>query len=481
MPEPGQARPFSFIVFGASGSLARLKIFPALYELRHKGRMPAAYTIVGYARTPIGEADFRRQFAESVKAHIPYCDRSILEDLLSHVHYAAGQYNSEADYRRLLAQLKSWENGDEMQRIAYLSVPPSAFDDVFQNCGAVGFDTEAGKLRLIIEKPLGYDLGSARQLQDTLHRCFQSDQIFLLDHYLGKEAVANLLSLRYANTMIAALMNRTFVSHVQISALEIKDIEGRAGYFDNVGILRDMIQSHVLQTLTVLAMSLPENETAEEIHKQKLELLQSIRIPDIPSSVVRGQYAGYADEKGVPPGSQTETFAALRLELDHPLWKGIPVFLRSGKALKRHWTGVVVEFKPHCGRCAHQGLPPNRLVFQIQPDQQIGFHLLTKKSGKTFDFSELETGRTLYCSEDCLSEHAKLLLDTLDGNQDLFLDFKEVFEAWKVVDPIQETCNKMRDRQCDLWTYPKGSYGPDAANALIAREGFAWYNPETAT
>jgi len=463
---------FTFILFGASGSLAKLKIFPALYDLEKEKRMPKDYQIVGFARTPMTAESFRAFFADAIRTQEKNVDEKALSSLLEHVHYFTGNYDEEKSYRDFLRTLKTLEKDPSRVRMAYFSVPPSAFTDIFENLAAVNFNTRKAPLRLVIEKPFGYDLASAKLLKKTLQKNFKPEQLYLLDHYLGKEAVSNLLSLRYANSILTSLFTKEYVSNIQITAMEDKDIEGRANYFDNVGIVRDMVQSHLLQVLAYLTMFAPRDKTPQAIHHEKARLLKSIVL----GPVVRGQYDTYTKEKGIPKDSQTETYAAIKLALKHPLWKGVPIYIRSGKNLKQKWTAVVIEFKPRRAQRETPGLPANRIVIQIQPYEKIEFHLLTKLGGKTFDFHDLTTGRPIYCSGDCLVEHGRLLLEVIEGNQALFLDFEEIFAAWRVIDPLQKACNIKREKHCELHLYKKGSFGPKAADGLIEEDGFTWFN-----
>ncbi len=458
---------FTLFIFGASGSLAKLKLFPSIYELVREKRMPKNFKIVGYARTPMTNAEFRTFFESAVRKAEKEIDEKALKRLLKNVHYFTGQYDDEKDYKRFHRELKKIEKDTNRVRIAYFSVPPSAFDAIFKCLGKVNFNTKKSPLRLVIEKPFGYNLKSAKRLRRRLLKYFKHDQIFLLDHYLGKEAVSNLLSLRYANSVITTLMHNKFVSNIQIISMEDKDIEGRSNYFDHVGILRDMVQSHLLQILTYLTMFAPKKRTTKAIHHEKARILNSIRIKNPKKSFIRGQYKGYRKESGIPADSQTETYAAIKLQLKHPLWKGVPIYLQSGKSLKQKWTAIVVEFKPRWAQREHGELSPNRLVIQLQPYEKIEFFLLTKLGGKTFEFHELTTGRPIYCSGDCLAEHGRLLLDVIAGKQGHFLNFEEVFAAWKVIDPLQNLCNRMRKKHCHLEVYEKGSLGPKSANKLI--------------
>lgn len=468
---------FTLVLFGASGSLAKLKLFPALYELEKEKRMPKDYAIMGYARTPMSDAAFRQFFAESIRKQDKNVDEKALQRILKHLHYFTGPYDDLESYKNCLNTLKKIEKDSRRVRMAYFSVPPSVFPDIFKNLAATPWGTRAAPLRLIIEKPFGYDYSSAQALKKSLQKNFKPEQIFLLDHYLGKEAVSNLLSLRYANSILTTLLSHQYVANIQITAMEDKDIEGRSNYFDNVGIVRDMVQSHLLQVLAYLTMYAPKKKTADAIHHEKARILKSIVIRELENSVIRGQYQGYTKEKGIPATSQTETYAALKLFLKHPLWKDVPIYIRSGKSLKQKWTAVVIEFSPRRAQRDTPNLPPNRIVIQIQPYEKIEFHLLTKLGGKTFDFHDLTTGRPIYCSGDCLVEHGRLLLDVISGDQGLFLNFEEIFAAWRVIDPLQKSCDIQRRKHCELHVYKKGSFGPKAADELIESDGFEWFNP----
>ena len=257
---------FTLFIFGASGSLAQLKLFPALYELVKEGRMPKDFKIVGYARTEMSDDAFRNLFEASVRKAEPNIDEAAMKKLLANVFYFSGQYDEQKDYARFLKRLRELEKETDRVRLAYFSVPPSVFPDIFKNLAATNFNTKRSPLRLVIEKPFGYDLRSAKKLKKLLDRQFKPEQVYLLDHYLGKEAVSNLLSLRYANSILTNLFSHEYVSNIQISALEERDIEGRANYFDHVGILRDMVQSHLLQIIAYLTMFAPKERTGEAIH-----------------------------------------------------------------------------------------------------------------------------------------------------------------------------------------------------------------------
>ncbi|MEK7544673.1 MAG: glucose-6-phosphate dehydrogenase [Patescibacteria group bacterium] len=463
---------FTLIVFGASGSLAKLKIFPSIYQLFLEKRLPVNYKVVGYARSAMTNEQFREDFREAVVKKYKDVDQKILNQVLENVSYVQGQYDQKGDFENLKKELEKEEKTEHV-RIAYLAIPPSVFDAVIENIALVNFNTESSTLRLILEKPLGYNLESAKLLKKKLFKFFEKEQIYLLDHYLGKEAVFNVLSLRYANAILARLIQGKYIKNIQISGLESVGVEGRANYFDHVGTLRDMIQSHMFQILAFLTMNLPEEIDEFTIHREKENLLRSIKIKDLESSVIRGQYAGYTSEEGVQKNSRTETFAALKVFIDHQDWHGIPIYLRSGKKLKKQWSAIVIEFKHLPLQRNQEKLSTNKLVIQLQPGEKIEFQLLTKKGGAELDFHELVTGRAIYCSGDCLEEHGKLLLECIKGNRLLFLGFEEVEASWKVIDPVLDHFEKSEK---EAHKYEPGTSGPKEADDWIAKDGFQWFN-----
>ncbi len=470
-------KPLTVTVFGASGSLAKLKIFPSIYELYHKKRLNPKFCLLGYSRTRMSTEEFRETFKASVRKHIDYVDEKKLENLTSKVHYFGGQYDNPEDFRKFETFFNDKKPNGENIHVAYLSVPPSVFSNIAKNLGNTGLNN-AKMLRVIVEKPFGYDLESAKKLKKVLYKSFKPVQIFLLDHYLGKESVINLISLRYANPMISALMDRNLISNIQVNALEKVDVDGRGSYFDDVGTIRDMIQSHIIQIISFFAMDLPTHETSEKIIKEKTKLIKALKLKDIDKNVVRGQFTGYKDLDGVSKKSQTETYAAIKMEIDRPKWKGIPIYMRTGKAINQQWTSVVVEFKVDCDRCEKQKNPPNRIVFQLQPYQKIEFHMLTKLGGETFDFHSLTTGQAIQCVGDCLSEHGRLFLEAVSNRKALFLDFEQIFSAWKIIDRIKHSTKDSNGKCCKLNSYSKNSFGPKQADKLIERDGFKWLNPE---
>lgn len=454
---------FTFIIFGASGDLAQLKIFPAIYQLALEKRLPVDFQIIGFARTKFSNTVFRKLFEKAVKKRIKDVDLKVMNELLEKVSYIQGQYNNEKDFEKIKAQ----HAGRHLKKIqiAYLAVPPVVFSSIIENLGKIQF-----KGRIIIEKPVGWDLQSAKKLKLVLRENFEKDQIYLLDHYLGKEGVFNVLSLRYANAILARLIQGKYIKNIQINGLESIGIEGRPSY-DNVGCLRDMIQSHLFQILSFLTMNLPEEITTETIHREKENLINYLKIKDLKNSVIRGQYESYTKEKGITGKSTTETFVAMRVFLDHQDWHEIPIYLRSGKKMKKQWTSIVIEFKPLPLQRRQKKLEPNKLIIQLQPEQKIEFHLLTKMGGSSMDYVNLATGKTIYCSGDCVDPHGRLILETIKGNRLLFLCFEEVLSSWRVLDPVLKL---FEQNQIPLHKYKDGTMGPKEADTWMQKNRDQW-------
>lgn len=464
---------FSLIVFGASGALAKEKIFPSLYEMALEGRLEKEYKVFGFARTKMSSEDFRNEFIESVEKKIDRPDMKILRELAENCFYFAGDYGNSQDYSDFLKYVESIElNQKDRVRLAYFSVPPLVFDSIIQGLGKV-FKKSSIPLRLILEKPFGSDLKSAKELKDLINSYFDPSEYYLLDHYLGKEGVFNLLALRYANPIFSFLLQGKYISNIQISALEDAGLENRAGYFDAVGTLKDMIQSHLFQILAFLTMNVPRQFDSDLVHKMKTLALDTMYFDAEKSHVVRAQYEGYKQEKGVLPDSKTETYVVLKLGLDSPEWHNVPIYLRTGKKLAKKWTGVVIEFKPHQNQQKLGIETVNRLLIQIQPQEKVEFYMYTKRSGEELDFVPLTTGKPIYCSGDCTNEHSRLLLEAIRGDKLLFLEFSEIFESWKITDKVADLFAK---DSVALNKYMSKDYGPVEANELLAQDGFEWFN-----
>jgi glucose-6-phosphate 1-dehydrogenase len=475
--------PFSLALFGASGHLAKLKIYPALYTLAIKKRFPADFAIVGYARSEMNDDAFRKLVEEAIHAQMPEVNKKTLAEFLKHVHYVQGQYDSTKDFEKLAAKMTELEKGwKETVRLGYLSIPPTVFTSVVENICKGGVHDKAKQFRIIVEKPVGHDAKSFEDVAAELHRCFKDEEIYLLDHYLGKEAVRNVYYLRFANPIIERLLKNSLIHHVEVTASESSGLEGRAGYFDAAGTFRDMFQSHLLMITSLLSMHTKDND--DGIRDARFAALNQLYLPpasDLNDVVLQGQYTagtargeaviGYLDEEGVAPKSRANTYAALKLQSRESRWQGVPFFLRSGKRLGKKETRISIQFlEPHA---VGEGSAPNRLDMILQGEAGMRMHLQTKIGGTTPSFRPLVMEDPLVCMGDCLPEHGQLLLEAIHGKPTWFLSFEEVRAAWRLVDPILHHLEK---KSTPLYAYSAGSHGPDEADAWIAKDGATWMN-----
>lgn len=472
--------PFSFILFGASGHLAKLKIYPALYVLALKNRLPDQYAIVGYARSDMDDDSFRALVKESITMHVDGVKQDLLDEFLSHVHYVRGQYDKEEDFKALASRLdeleRDWNN---QARLAYFSVPPSVFADVSRNLCRGGVHKNGIDFRAIVEKPVGHDLDSFEEIHDQLTECFDEEEIYLLDHYLGKEAVRNVYYLRFANPVLERLLKNTLIHYVEVTAFESAGIENRAGYFENTGTFRDMFQSHLLMVMSLLTMRL--REETESFRVSLTNALEQVYIPPaktLDDVVLQGQYTaghiqeeeiGYRQEKGVAGDSRTNTYAALKLFSRTSRWQGVPFFLRSGKRLAKKETRISIVFQEP--QKVGEGSTKNRLDIILQGEAGMRLHLQTKMGGVEPVFRPLVLSDPLVCYGDCLPEHGMMLLEAIHGHRQWFLNFEDVRHAWRLIDPLQAHLDKP---DTPLYEYPAGSHGPEQAQDWIADDGFEW-------
>lgn len=474
--------PFSFILFGASGNLAKLKIYPALYTLSLKKRLPENYNIVGYARTAMTCDEFRALVAESIKKDMIEVNPKTLHEFLSHVQYQTGKYDAEADFKALGTLLDTLEQGwTKHIRLAYLSIPPEVIYSILKNLCAADIDKHDGQFRCILEKPVGSDLESFRKIKKQLTECLKPDEIYLLDHYLGKEAVRNIYYLRLANPIFEHLLTNALVQHVEITASEPMGIEGRAGYFEHTGMLRDWFQSHLLMMMSALTMSLKDSDN--ELLGSRHEALSQIKLPgnNMEDLVLQGQYTagtlgsksmiGYKDEEGVAPDSRVHTFAAMKLQTEDQLWKGVPFYLRAGKRMTKKETRISLQFK-ELRKNTGKNMTPNRLDIILIGEAGMRIVLQTKVGGTEPMFRPLILEDPLVCVGDCLPEHGLLLLEAIHGKKDWFLTFEEVELAWKLIDPVQKYLD---DAKTPLYTYAAGSDGPAEAKEWIEHDGIDWF------
>ncbi len=510
--------PCLIVIFGASGDLTRRKLIPALYDLFCADLLPKNFAIVGVSRSPFSDDAYREKVEPMARQFANDFAVDSWRAFVQRLHYhAADSTNSDniPGLKQRMAELAGEHNtGDNV--LYYLSVGPSLYDDIIENLGRHDMVTE-GKAwcsldrdnrawqRIVVEKPFGSDPASAAHLNRVLGRVFEEEDTYRIDHYLGKETVQNLLVFRFANAIFEPIWNRQYIDHVQITAAETVGVEGRGGYYDSGdgGAMRDMIQSHLLQVLAVVAMEPPVSMRADDVRAEKNKSLAAARIPtpgDVPSIAVRGQYGpgtvdgdsvvGYREEEGVSKQSQTDTYAALQVYLDTWRWQGVPFCVRSGKRMPRKLTEVVITFKPtphslfrdlSAGADAR---PPNRIVINIQPDE--GIHL--RFEGKVPGLSEGRGAqgmkiKSVNMAFDLVQEfggeppqaYSTLLLDALEGDQTLFKHRDEIERAWQLVQPVLDYWDE--HPQNDLPNYAAGTWGPKSADDMLGRDGRAWHKP----
>lgn len=481
----------TFVLFGSTGDLAKRKIFPALYNLFLDHKLPSSFSMISLGRKPFTDAEFQAYVEHSIDtfSRRKPDHRSRIEPFLSSIRYYALDVSDKEGYRGLLklVQEREKELGIGENRMFYLSVAPEFFDIIASRLKESGLGDVQGWKRLIIEKPFGHDLLSARKLNEDLSRSFEEDEIYRIDHYLGKPMVQNLETLVSSNPAMKALWSNQYIANIQITASETVGVEERAGYYEGAGAIRDMFQNHMLQLLMMTAMHLPTQMTEQNIRNQKMNLLRSLRPvskEEAVHHVVRGQYGAgeiqgqkvraYREEPGVNPVSMTDTFVAARLWIDDYFWKGVPIYIRTGKRMKEKSTQIVIEFKDRLKEpqgTARNDSTPNLLTIQINPDEKITLQLNGRnpRSGQpepfTLDFS---------MPADQLPEAYELLIfDALRGDATFFAHWEEVELAWKWVQPVLDA---FEDQLLPLHTYPSGSYGPAAVDALVEEQGFHWWH-----
>jgi glucose-6-phosphate 1-dehydrogenase len=487
-------RPCCFVIFGATGDLARRKLMPALFRLTAKKILPPECCIVGAGRTALSDAEYRESIRASLEAEaMKDVPSSAWEQFAGRLYYVPLSYDAPEQYSRdLNEKLAAVEQRHHTlgNRVFYLAVPPSAVEQLARNLAAAGLSAEGTAFRsVVIEKPFGRDLESARRLNRSLHRVLSERQIYRIDHYLAKETVQSMLMFRFANVVFEPLWNRRYIDHVQITAAETLGIERRAGYYEEAGVLRDMFQNHLFQLLSLTAMEPPAAFAADGVWDEKVKVFRSLRpvSPDrLSADLVIGQYRagevsgsrvpGYLDEHGVRSGSRTPTYAAMKLFIDNERWQGVPFYLRSGKRLARRRTEIAIRFKtvPRLmfESVMQEGIEPNELLFRIQPDEGISLRFQTKMPGskvclkpETMDFSQ-GAGRELDAYE-------WVLLDCIYGDRMLFQREDSVDLTWQYLTPLIKAVESGEDR-CPLRRYPSGSEGPVEAAQLIERDGRAW-------
>jgi glucose-6-phosphate 1-dehydrogenase len=462
---------FVLIIFGASGDLAKLKLFPAIFALMEQNRFPKNFHVVGYSRSEISNEAFRKSFEQSIKQNVKGHNPKKLAALLPHLSYFQGQYNKLSDFHALKKYLRKLTGSHNTTKLAYFSVPPVVFKDIIQNLGE-SKSTPNEDLRLIIEKPFGEDTESARELFHFVARYFHEECVYLLDHYLGKSAVQSILSLRHSNRLLNLMMKGPEVANIQITAAESVGVNKRAGYFDQVGTIKDMVQSHLLQILALLSMSIPISEHYKGLHREKYSILSALKFIESPKNITLGQYQGYKSEDEVPKNSKTETFTALRLFIDRESWYRTPIYIRTGKKLHEKHTYAVVELKKFGFQPKDE--EPNRLIFEMSPDEKLKIKLINRL-GKSAPYESIDTEDSIACSGDhCLPEHSLLLLDAMRKNRTYFLSFQEIIATWQITDTITKYIDRSKLKPEN---YKAGSEGPSSQHNLSKMDGFSWFDP----
>lgn len=492
------AGPSALVIFGVTGDLSRKKLMPAVYDLANRGLLPPGFALVGFARRDWADQDFAQVVYDAVKqyARTPFREETWAQ-LLQGIRFVSGEFGDPDAFRRLRKTVEQLdvERGTMGNHAYYLSIPPNQFPLVAQqlrDSGLVEGNEDADHWRrVVIEKPFGHDLASARALNDALEGTFPADSIFRIDHYLGKETVQNILALRFANVLYEPIWNRNYVDHVQITMAEDIGVGGRAGYYDGIGAARDVMQNHLLQLLALTAMEEPISLSAEHLRAEKEKVLAAVSLPaDLSLATARGQYAGgwqggervvgFLEEDGMDLASTTETYAAVKLEINTRRWADVPFYLRTGKRLGRRVTEIAVVFKrapEHLFGGARTGeLGQNALVIRVQPDEGVTLRFGSKVPGSGTNVRDvtMDFGYGHAFTEASPEAYERLILDVLLGDPPLFPRHEEVELSWKILDPVERY---WAEQDGPLQQYGPGSWGPASADVLLARDGRVWRRP----
>jgi glucose-6-phosphate 1-dehydrogenase len=491
-----QVPPCVIVIFGANGDLTKRKLLPALYRLAYDRRLAAGFAVVGISRTPLSDDAFREKMRESVAefSEDTKLDPAVWNDFARGLHYVAGDIADADLYQRLGATLAEIEANSHTggNALFYLSTQPSQYAPIAHGIGAAGMGKGNGWRRLVVEKPFGHDLASAAKLSQDLHDVFDESEVYRIDHYLGKETVQNILAFRFGNGIFEPLWNRRYVNHVQITGAESIGVEDRGGYYEEAGALDDMIQNHLLQVMATIAMEPSASFRANSVRDERSKLLRSIRpmnADEVLKNAVPGQYGpariggkdvpGYHQEKGVKPESQTNTYAAVTFFVDNWRWAGVPFYVRTGKRLPKRVSEIAIQFNSaplHLFNQDGAGDSPNLLILRIQPEEGISLKFLSKRpgTGMTLRPVSMDFNYGSSFGERSPSAYETLLLDAIMGDATLYTRQDMVEASWSVVEPIQ---NVWRSTRFDFPNYPAGTWGPAAADEMLARRGHVWRKP----
>ena len=494
-----QPKPCALVIFGATGDLTHRKLVPALYNLAADGDLPPGSAIIGFARRDKNDDVFRQEMEEATRKF----SRQPVEDELwksfaQNLYYHRSEFDNDDGYKALAERLAKLdqEKGFGGRRLFYLAAGPEQFEPIISRLKSSGLNqpgAEGGWSRVIVEKPFGTDLPSAKHLNDVVNEAFHESSTYRIDHFLGKETAQNIMVLRFANAIFEPIWNARYIDHIEITAAETLGVEGRAGYYETSGALRDMVQNHLIQLLTLVCMEPPTDLGADSVRDEKVKVLRSLRpfgnAEGVGKNVVRGQYAagaingknvpGYRDEQNVKPGSQTDTFVAMKVLIDNWRWSGVPIYVRVGKRLPKSAAEIAIEFK-HApdilfNRGA-EGATANVLVIRIQPDEGVSLRIQSKLPGAALRVEPVKMDFQYGASFGKASPEAyeRLLLDAMAGDPTLFARRDEVEQAWQFVDAIEEAWHSGEGKAPALCTYPAGSWGPQEADDLIERDGRKW-------
>ena len=494
---PRVAGPCALVMFGVTGDLAQKKLLPAIYDLANRGLLPPGFSLVGYGRRDWDDEQFTDYVLESVKqrARTPF-RAEVWRQLAEGIRFVTGGFDSDEGFQALKETLREVDEtqGTEGNHAFYLSIPPAGFDQVIEQLrrhGLVDKSKNTPWNRVVIEKPFGHDLASARELEEKVSSVFNSDSVFRIDHYLGKETVQNMLALRFANQLFEPLWNRNYVSHVQITMAEDIGIGGRAGYYDGIGAARDVIQNHLLQLLALVAMEEPASFEAGNLRAEKEKVLAAARAPiNLKSHTARGQYTagwaggqkvkGYLEEDGIAPDSQTETYAAFRVDIDNRRWAGRPFYLRAAKRMPRRVTEIALMLRPAPHLPFHlsdtEQLGANALVLRIQPNEGITMRFGAKVPATQMEIRDVTMDFNYGTSfaESSPEAYERLILDVLLGDPPLFPQHTEVELSWMILDPILDY---WADKNAQPEGYAAGTWGPPSGKTMLERDGFVWRRP----